>query len=263
MSNDSFLLTCNPEGIVHLSLARPDRRNAFDNTLIAELTNALLELQADASIRALILTGEGKAFSAGADLNWMKAMADYSHAENLADSLRLGQLMHTLYGLPFPTIARINGPALGGGVGLIACCDIAISTQEAFFALSEARLGLIPAVISPFVIDAIGPRHAARYFQTAERFDATTAKQIGLVHEIVTRDKLNEKIEEILCQILANGPQAVRASKALVRDFAHRPIDDAVLKLSAARIADIRTSPEGQEGLQAFLQKRKPDWSNQ
>jgi methylglutaconyl-CoA hydratase len=249
------------DGVARLILDRPEIRNAFDDRLIADLTEALQGLGERGDLRALVLTGKGKAFSAGADLNWMQAMAGYSREENFADSQKLGRLMHVLYHLPFTTIAAVNGSALGGGVGLVACSDIAIAVDDAFFALSEARLGLIPAVISPFVIAAIGARQAHRYFQTAERFSAVRACEIGLVHEIVDAEELNMRVELLLKEILANGPQAVRASKALLRDVSGAVINDDLLDETARRIAEIRVSDEGQRGLSAFLQKRKPDWT--
>lgn len=260
-ANNAFTVTRDDKNVITITLTRPDLRNAFDDVLIEGLTNTLAKLQQDNTARALILTGQGKAFSAGADLNWMKRMATYTEEENRHDSARLGALMHQLYHLPFPTIARVNGPALGGGVGLIACCDMAITIDTAFFALSEARLGLIPAVISPFVIDAIGKRQALRYFQTAERFSARQAEKIGLVHGVVAETALDEEVDALIANILSAGPRAVRASKRLAKDVADAMIDDLLLEDTAARIAAIRVSREGQEGLSAFLEKRKPRWT--
>jgi methylglutaconyl-CoA hydratase len=247
-------------GIGLLALARPDVHNAFDETLIAELTQALVALEHDDAVRAVVLLGHGKSFCAGADLNWMKRMAGFGDAENLADAMALANLLKTLCGLSKPTIARVHGATYGGGVGLIACCDIAVATQEATFSLSEAKLGLIPATISPYVVEAIGARAARRYFLTAERFDAAEAYRIGLVHDIVIGEILDDRINELLGAIVVAGPKAQAESKALIRAVAHRPIDDAVIADTAKRIARIRASPEAREGVAAFLEKRPPAW---
>jgi len=247
-------------GIALLALARPDVHNAFDETLIGELTTALRSLDADPAVRAVVLLGHGRSFCAGADLNWMKKMAGYGHAENLADAGALAEMLRTLYTLSKPTIARVHGAAYGGGVGLVACCDIAFAAQEATFALSEAKLGLIPATISPYVIEAIGARMARRYFLTAERFDAAEAYRIGLVHDIVLQENLDGRINELLGALLVAGPRAQAESKALIRAVANRPIDDAVIADSAARIARVRSTPEAKEGVAAFLGKRRAAW---
>jgi methylglutaconyl-CoA hydratase len=241
-------------------LDRPDVHNAFDETLIAELTAALAALDADENVRAVVLAGAGRSFCAGADLNWMKRMAGFSRAQNLADAQALAAMLRTLAGLSKPTIARVHGAAMGGGVGLVACCDIAIAAQEATFALSEAKLGLIPATISPYVIDAIGARHARRYFLTAERFEAAEAYRIGLVHDIVLQSELDNRINEILGSLMAAGPQAQRECKALIRNIAYRPIDAQAIAATARHIADVRASPEAREGVAAFLEKRAPAW---
>jgi len=247
-------------GIGILSLNRPDVHNAFNETLIAELTAALGMLEADADVRVVVLTGHGKSFCAGADLNWMKKMAGYGPAENLADAQALAQMLRTLYGLSKPTVARIHGAAYGGGVGLAACCDIAIAAVEATFALSEAKLGLIPATISPYVIEAIGARQARRYFLTAERFEAAEAYRIGLVHDIVPGGQLDDRVNEMLGALLLAGPQAQLECKALIRGVAHRSIDADVIAGTAQHIAKVRASPEGKEGVAAFLGKRSPAW---
>jgi methylglutaconyl-CoA hydratase len=247
-------------GVGILTLARPDVHNAFDETLIAETTRALHELERDDAVRAVVLLGAGPSFCAGADLNWMKRMAGYGRAENLADAMALAQMLRTLHRLPKPTIARVHGAAFGGGVGLVACCDIAIAAQEATFALSEAKLGLIPATIGPYVVEAIGARMARRYFLTAERFDAAEAYRIGLVHDLVLAGDLDDRINELLGALLQAGPRAQAASKALLRAIAHRPIDDGVIADTAARIADVRASPEAKEGVAAFLGKRRASW---
>ena len=247
-------------GFALLSLARPDVHNAFDETLIAELTAALRALDADSAVRAVVLLGHGRSFCAGADLNWMKKMAGYGHAENLADAQALAAMLKTLNTLSKPTIARVHGAAYGGGVGLVACCDIAIAAQDATFALSEAKLGLIPATISPYVIEAIGARMARRYFLSAERFDAAEAYRIGLVHDIVLQGDLDSRINEVLGALVVAGPRAQAESKALIRAVASRPVDDSVIADTAARIARVRSTPEAKEGVAAFLGKRRAAW---
>ena len=248
-------------GVGLLVLARPEVHNAFDETLIAETTRALVAFERDEDVRAVVLLGAGPSFCAGADLNWMKRMAGYGHAENLADAMALAHMLRTLYRMPKPTIARVHGAAFGGGVGLVACCDIAIASQQATFALSEARLGLIPATISPYVVEAIGGRMARRYFLTAERFEAAEAYRIGLVHDIVLPGELDHRVNELLGALFLAGPQAQAESKALIRAVAHRPIDDGVIAETAARIAKVRASPEAKEGVAAFLGKRRAAWA--
>jgi methylglutaconyl-CoA hydratase len=243
-----------------VALNRPDVHNAFDETLIAELTEALEALDAERSVRAVVLLGAGRSFCAGADLNWMRRMASYGKAENLADARGLARLLATLAGLRKPTIARVHGNAFGGGVGLVACCDIAIAAQEASFALSEAKLGLIPATIGPYVVEAIGARHARRYFLTAERFCAAEAYRIGLVHDIVPLPELDARVNEVLGDLILAGPAAQAEAKALIRNVAHRPIDAAVVDQTARHIAAVRASPEAREGVAAFLDKRAAAW---
>jgi len=248
-----------PIGIITLN--RPERHNAFDDVLIASLTEALRDMEADASLRVVVLSGAGASFSAGADLGWMKRMAGFSREENVQDAMGLGALMRTLAHLAKPTIARVHGAAYGGGVGLVACCDIAVALQGATFSFSEAKLGLIPAVISPYVIAAIGERAARRYFLTAERFDAAEAWRLGLVHDLATTpDDLDDKIGDVIEALLACGPAAQRESKELIRAVAHRPVMSDVIQDTAERIARVRASPEGREGVAAFLGKRKPSW---
>lgn len=249
-------------GVATVTLNRPDKHNAFDSQLIAELTDTIVDLSNDDSVRVVVLTGEGKSFSAGADINWMRSMADYSEAENFEDSLKLAELMSVLDGLTRPTVARVNGAAIGGGTGLVACCDIAISTEEAKFAFSEVRLGLVPAVISPYVINAIGPRKARRYFLTAERFDGREAERIGLVHQAVPADELDATVDGIVDNLLAGGPQALNAAKELVFNVSHQNRDQrqSGMQMTSRLIAHVRVSEEGQEGLGAFLEKRKPKW---
>jgi methylglutaconyl-CoA hydratase len=248
-----------PVGLITLN--RPERHNAFDDVLIAELTEALRTIEADDSVRVVVLGGAGKSFSAGADLNWMKRMSGFSKDENLRDAMGLGALMRTLAHLRKPTVARVHGAAYGGGVGLVACCDIAVAAQAATFSLSEVKLGLIPAVISPYVIAAIGERAARRYFLTGERFEAAEAWRLGLVHELaLDPGELDEKVGEIVDALLAAGPVAQREAKELIRAVAHRPVLSDVIQDTAERIARVRSSPEGREGVGAFLDKRKPSW---
>ena len=248
-----------PVGLVTLN--RPERHNAFDDALIGELIEALRSMEADDSVRVVVLSGAGPSFSAGADLNWMKRMAGFSKEENQRDAMQLGALMRTLAHLQRPTLARVHGAAYGGGVGLVACCDVAVASQDATFALSEARLGLIPAVISPYVIAAIGERAARRYFITAERFDAAEAWRLGLVHDIAsTEDDLDDKIGTIADAMLECGPVAQREAKELIRAVAGRPIHSELLQDTAERIARIRSSPEGREGISAFIEKRRASW---
>jgi methylglutaconyl-CoA hydratase len=248
-------------GIGILTLNKAERHNAFDETLIAEITAGLRQLEADRRVRVVVISAAGKSFCAGADLNWMRRAAAASAEENLADARRLGDLLATLNELSKPTIARIQGPAYGGGVGLIAACDIAVASYDSVFSLSEVKLGLIPAVISPYVLAAIGERHARRYMLTAERFSAAEAYRIGLVHEIVPgAEQLDDAIGELVDELLKNGPNAQAECKALVRVVAGQPLDDATIEETVRRITRVRASAEGREGLAAFLEKRKPDW---
>ena len=248
-----------PLGIITLN--NPDKHNAFDDTLIADLTTALNAMEKNTEVRVVILSAAGKSFSAGADLNWMKRIAGYSPEENFRDAMGLGTLMHTLHGLTKPTIARVQGAAYGGGVGLIACCDIAVGTHDAAFSLSEVKLGLIPAVISPYVAAAMGERAAHRYFLTAEKFDASEAYRIGLLHELaVNDDAMDEIINDICTALLTAGPHALREAKSLIAAVANKSINETLVAETAERIARVRASEEGREGLTAFLEKRKPVW---
>jgi len=243
-----------------IGLARPKVHNAFDETLIAEL-KAAVGVAADApEVRVIVIHGTGASFCAGADLAWMKRMAAYGHAENLADARALADMLSTIASCPKPTVACVNGAAYGGGVGLIACCDIAIGASDAEFALSEVKLGLIPATISPYVIAAIGARQAQRYFVTGERFTAAEAYRIGLLHDIAPPGELDGRVNELLGALLLAGPQAQREAKLLVRDVAHRAIDAPLIADTAERIARIRASEEGRAGIAAFLAKRTPPW---
>ncbi len=239
---------------------RPAVFNAFNEQLIAELAAACAELDADAGVRVVVLAGRGKHFSAGADLNWMRRASDSTEAENLADSRKFAAMLRTLSGMSKPTIARVQGAALGGGTGLTAACDMAIAADDASFATSEVKFGIIPAVISPYVLRAIGPRHALRYFQSAERFGAAEAKAMGLVGEVVTLDELDAAVDRLVQALLACGPQAQLAAKQLIAALAWRPIDDAVAEETAGRIARQRATAEAREGFTAFFEKRSPAW---
>ena len=244
-----------------LTLNRAERHNTFDEQLVDELTRALLVFEADPRVRVVVLSATGKSFCAGADLNWMKRAASAPMQENLREARLFGRLLMTLNELAKPTVARIQGPVYGGGMGLVAACDIAIASYDALFALTEVKLGLIPSVASPFVLAAIGERHCRRYMLTAERFSAAEAYRIGLVHEVVPGDEqLDEAVGEVVDVLLKNGPQALAECKALLRVIAGQPIDESTLEESAQRITHVRASPEGQEGLKAFLEKRKANW---
>ncbi|MES2088668.1 MAG: enoyl-CoA hydratase/isomerase family protein [Pseudomonadota bacterium] len=250
-----------PNGVLaQVWLNRPALRNAFNDETIAELTQAFTSLGQDPQVRAIMLGAHGKAFSAGGDLNWMRAMADYSWAENHADAARLAAMLWAIADCPVPVIARVQGDCYGGGVGLVAACDIAVAVDSASFCLSEVKLGLIPGTISPYVIRAIGERAARRYFTTAERFDAQRALALGLVHEVCTPESLDDTVNAIAHAILANAPHAVRASKQLVADVAGMPLTAELRDQTARCIADIRASAEGRAGLQAFLNKTTPPW---
>lgn len=255
-----MLKTSTAAGVARVMLDRPDIRNAFDDALIAALTRTLRELDADASVRAVVLGGNGPAFCAGADLNWMKRMAGYDYAQNLADARALAAMLKTLDGMSKPTIARVHGPAFAGGIGLVAACDIAVGVPEAKFCLSEAKLGLSPATISPYVVRAMGERMARRYFLTAEVFDGIEAHRVGLLSMVSPSEKLDGEIEEILRHLLQGGPQALDKIKNLISRVSAGPVDDAMIDDTAQRIAEIRVSPEGREGIASFLEKRKPGW---
>jgi methylglutaconyl-CoA hydratase len=248
--------------VAEVWLNRPDVRNAFNDAVIAELTQTFTQLGADPTLRAIVLGGHGKAFCAGADLGWMRAMAGFSWEENRADAQALADMLWTLYSCPLPLVGRIHGDCYAGGVGLAAVCDVLVAAEGVHFCLSEARLGLLPATIAPYVVRALGEQAARRYFITAERFDATAAKALGLVHEVVAAEALDAKVAEIVAALVANGPAAVKACKRLVQDFAGRPVDAALRADSACRIADIRASDEGRDGVQSFLAKRAPAWQS-
>ncbi len=259
MANSLVFEKQGPVAIVTLN--KPAKHNAFDDELIAELTEALRTLEADDATRIVVLSASGRSFSAGADLNWMRRMAGYSKEDNQRDAMHLAALMRTLCFLAKPTIARVQGPAYGGGVGLVACCDVAVASHDASFALSEAKLGLIPAVIAPYVVAAIGERSARRYFLTGERFSASEAWRLGLVHELAQDDtEIDDRVGEIVDAMLACGPVAQREAKDLIRAVANRPISTELIQDTAGRIARIRSSPEGREGVTSFLEKRRAAW---
>jgi len=260
MGSNHVLETRDDRGVVTLTLHRPELHNAFDDALIVELRGMLEHLATDETCRVVLLAAEGKSFSAGADLGWMKRMAAAGKAANEADARELAHLMRALDELPKPTIARVQGAAFGGGVGLVACCDIAIASRGALFALSEVRLGIIPSVISPYVVGAIGQRAARRLFLTGERVTADDALRIGLVHEVVETDELDAAVERTVASLIAGGPKAQSEAKALVQAVSGRAIDDLLIEETAKRIASIRASEEGREGIEAFLERRKPSW---
>ena len=244
----------------HIILNRPEVRNAFNEKMIAELTQAFREVANNEAVRVIVLAANGTSFCAGADLNWMKKMADYSHVENLADAGQLAEMLFTIYTCPKPVIAQVQGDCYAGGMGLVAACDVACVAEGANFCLSEVKLGLIPATISPYVIKAMGENAARRYFLTAERFSAQEAWRIGLVHEVVAAEALQDKVAELAKTIKANSPHAVRAVKKLVHEVAGKEISAEMIANTVRHIAEIRASDEGREGVRAFLEKRKPNW---
>jgi methylglutaconyl-CoA hydratase len=246
--------------VATVTLLRPEVRNAFNDEVIAEMSQAFTQLGADARVRAIVLMAEGAAFCAGADLNWMRRMADYTREDNVQDAEKLAAMLRALYQCPKPTVARVQGDVYAGGMGLVAACDMAVSVDSAHYCLSEVKLGLIPATISPYVIRAMGPRAAHRYFLTAERFNAHEAHRIGFVHEVVSADQLDAKVSELVSALVSAGPNAVKECKKLVQDMAERDITRLLIERTVQGIADIRASDEGKEGVQSFLQKRKPGW---
>jgi methylglutaconyl-CoA hydratase len=260
MTYPLFVQEIDERGVARITLTRAEVHNAFNEALIAELTAALVGMTQDSRVRVVVLAAQGRSFSAGADLNWMKAMSGYSRAENVEDARRLARLMRTLNSLSMPTLALVQGSAFGGGVGLVACCDIVVAVEEAKFCLSEVKLGLIPAVISPYVVATIGEAAARRYFLTAEAFSAWEAQRLGLVHEVVDRGALESRGRQIVDALLEGSPAAQRAAKNLVFSVSGRLIDDDLVEATANRIAELRASTEGREGIAAFLEKRKPAW---
>jgi methylglutaconyl-CoA hydratase len=260
MSDDPVLVSVDREGVGWITLNRPRVHNAFNDGLIIRLGDALNRVASDPAVRAIALCAKGRSFSAGADLNWMRAMADYSESENVTDARAAADIFRTLDALSKPTVAVVHGSAFGGGVGLVAACDIAIAAEESMFTLSEVRLGLIPSIIGPYVIGAIGARQARRYFQTAEQFSAAEALRIGLVHQVVPTSSLEETVSSVLTSLVGNSPKAMAAAKTLVRDIAGRRVNDELVEDTSRRIASLRASDEGREGLSAFLEKRLPSW---
>lgn len=261
---DSLIQHVDDSGVLTLTLNRPEVRNAFDDTLIALLTGVLLNASRDANVRVVVLTGTETSFCAGGDINYMRGVAALDMGQNYEDALRLAELMSVLNSLGKPTIARVNGAAFGGGVGLVACCDIAIAAASATFALSEVRLGLVPAVISPYVVAALGVREARRYMLTGEQFDAAVAREVGLVHEACPDDELDGRVQHFARMLSKGGPAALRESKELIALVTHsdRSSIETISRRTAEIIAELRVSPEGQEGLGAFLEKRKPSWQH-
>ena len=247
--------------VATVTLNRPEVRNAFNDEVITELTQAFTQLGHDDQVRAIVLAASGSAFCAGADLNWMRRMADYTHAENLADAAALAEMLRVIYTCPKPTVARIQGDVYAGGIGLVAVCDMAVSVDTANYCLSEVKLGLYPATISPYVIRAMGARAAHRYFLTAERFDAAEALRIGFVHAVVLAEQLDDKVNELTKALVTASPNAVKECKTLLQDVAGKDIDAALIARTVEGIASIRASAEGKEGVQSFLQKRIPNWN--
>lgn len=260
MTEQVLITTIDKRGVARLTMNRPEIRNAFNEQLIGDICEAMGRLNNDANVRAIVLTGAGKAFSAGADLNMMKRAAGYSAAENKDDARRLAHMLSSIYQSPKPTIALVNGPAMGGGLGLITACDIAIGADTSFFALSEVRVGLIPAVISPFVVQAMGVRQARKLFITGERFDAAAAERIGVLHQTAPVEMLNDALEATLADLLVCAPGAQGLAKELIRKVKFRPLSEPVMEETANMIAKTRASAEGKEGVTAFLEKRKPSW---
>lgn len=261
MGTNFVTVSVDERGVATVTLDNPDKHNAFDDTIICQLSAAFAEVDANPAARIMVLASNGRNFSAGGDLNWMKRMAAYSHEENLQDSRALAKMLQVLNFMTKPTIARVQGVAFGGAVGLVSCCDMAVASKAALFSLSEVKIGLMPATISPYVVSAIGARAARRYFTTAERFSAERALALGLVSEVVSDDgALDDAVETLVAAILGNSPAAVAASKALIFEVADQSIDENLIELTCQRIAEIRASDEGQEGLSAFLEKRSPAW---
>jgi len=249
-------------GVARVTLNRPEKHNAFDDVMIGRLRDAFDSLAGNRTVRVVIVDSLGKSFSAGADLGWMKRMAQYNYEDNLQDARLLAGMLRALHDIPQPTIARVQGGAYGGAVGLVSCCDMAVAAETAKFALTEVKIGLIPATISPYVIRAIGERASRRYFTTAESFTANEAHRLGLISEVVEPDQLDIAVSALVDALLANGPEAILAAKRLVTDFSGKLINEAIIEDTCERIAGIRVSEEGQNGLDAFLNKRSPRWLN-
>ena len=260
MATKCVLTTVRSDGVATITFDRPRVHNAIDEAVIAEFTAGLQQVAADPGARVVVVAGEGESFCAGADLNWMKRSAAYDEQHNYREAVDFAELLRLLHGMPKPTIARVHGPAYGGGVGIVAACDIAIGARSASFVFSEVRLGLIPAMISPYAIAAIGERYARRYMLTAERIDAALAHSMGLLHEVCEAAELDERLQQVCASLLRGGPDSIAACKSLVARVAHMPIDAAAREYTARAIAAVRASREGKEGVGAFLEKRKPGW---
>lgn len=260
MSDATVLAEIDERGTAWVTLNRPEVHNAMNGDLMRDLTQVLMEFDADPAVRAVVLGGNGKSFCAGGDLGHMRKTADFTFDENLQDALKLGDMLRTLNDMTKPTVARVHGPAYGGGVGLVCCCDIVVATDAAKFCLSEVKLGLIPATISPYVVRAMSAQQARRYFLTAEVFDAQEAKRIGMVHEVVGENALDDTVTAMLDRLALGGPKALAAAKDLIFQVAHGPVDGTLIDYTARRIAEVRATDEGKEGAQAFLEKRKPNW---
>jgi methylglutaconyl-CoA hydratase len=261
LSEPLVLISTDARGVATVSLNRPEIRNAFNEVLIEELRSTFERVATDPKVRLMVLAGNGKSFSAGGDLNWMRRQGMASEKENLEDGYRLALMLKTLDILPKPVIGRVHGAAYAGGIGLVSCCDVAVAAEGTEFSLSEVKLGLAPATIGPYVTAAIGPRHMRRYAVSGERFKADEARRIGLVHEVVPMAELDAMVEKLVAEFLLGGPEAQAAAKELVRDVTYRSIDEALMRDTGARIAKRRASSEGAEGIQAFLDKRKPRWA--
>jgi methylglutaconyl-CoA hydratase len=260
MTYQHLTVLTDPRGVARVTLNRPEVKNAFNEQLIADIAAAMNALSKDESARIVVLQGAGDAFSAGADLSWMKRASNFTAEENMGDARRLAAMLNAIYSCEKPVVAMVHGACMGGGVGLASACDIVIAAEDAFFALSEVRLGIIPAVISPFVLNAIGARQARRFFLTGERFDATKAREIGLAHMVCMRAQMEATLDGVVKNLLACGPAAQKEAKALIRIVADRPVDAAVMEETAGIIARVRSTPEGKEGVAAFLEKRKANW---
>ncbi len=247
------------EKVARITFARPEVHNAFNATMIAELAQVFDQVKAEASVRVVVLTGEGKSFCAGADINWMREIIDYSYEQNLSESLLLAEVLHKLYSFPKPTVAMVNGAAIGGGNGFLSACDIAVAAEEAYFGLSEVKIGLVPAAISPFVIRKIGESKAREYFLTGKRISAKKAQEIGLVNQVVPREKLEDTVDELISLLLTSGPEALASCKELIFQVPQMSLEE-VKEFTARMIANLRISEEGQEGMASFLEKRKPNW---
>lgn len=250
------------EKVVRIFLNRPEVHNAFNSTMIVELDDAIERVKEDKSIRVIVLSGKGKSFCAGADINWMREIIHYSFEQNLEESLQLAELLHKIYVLPKPTVAMVNGTAIGGGIGFVSACDIALASEDAKFGLSEVKIGLVPAAISPYVIRRIGESKAREYFLTGKRISAQKAQDIGLINDVAPAEELEDKVEEIIQLLLASGPEALASCKELIKKVAHMSFEEAK-SFTARMIANLRVSKEGQEGMASFLEKRKPLWTEE